>query len=286
MKTCNNEQEFKININWFPGHMAKGMRELRENAFIADLIIVLLDARCPLSSYNNDFENIAPNKPRLFICSKIDLMDSSKQKYIENNFNHKILWLDLKKNSSRKIILNEIKKSTLVKQQNDLQKGLLQSRIKVFVVGVPNVGKSTLINLISGKNSLKVANYPGVTKIKNWVNIENIYLMDTPGILLPKMNNQKLAIKLAAIDCINNNIFPKKFLVYEYLKLMNEYYPNLIKQDFNYEFDIQNEEDYTKLLEHIGKKMNFINTNKQFDFNRIYTYIINWIKKIKNITFD
>lgn len=274
-------------INWYPGHMAKGMRELKENSSLVDLIVVILDARCPISSYNPDFDNIAPNKPRLFIITKSDLMDKSKKDLVTKQYKDKhLLWLDLRKQNSKIIIEKEINKITYQKQQKDLSKGLIKPRIKIFVVGIPNVGKSTLINLLANKKTLKVANYPGVTKIKNWVAIDNLFLMDTPGILLPKIEDNETGIKLLAINSISNEIFSKMFLATQFLILVYKYYPEIIKRDFSY-FEIVNDElSAKKLLEFIALKMMFLNTNRQIDYNRVCVYIISWVKELKNITFD
>nr|WP_318026929.1 ribosome biogenesis GTPase YlqF [Mycoplasmopsis bovis] len=187
----NNDTENQQLINWYPGHMAKGMREIKENASLADVFIIVLDARCPISSYNEDFDSISPSKPRLFIITKSDLMDVSKKATIEKRFGSSmLLWLDLRNPKSKNIIINKLKKITESKVAKDKQKGLINSRIKAFVMGIPNAGKSTLINLVSNKKSLQVANYPGVTRAKKWVTVDNFFFMDTPGILLPKLTDQ------------------------------------------------------------------------------------------------
>nr|WP_318027704.1 GTPase [Mycoplasmopsis bovis] len=144
-----------------------------------------------LAAYNEDFDSISPSKPRLFIITKSDLMDVSKKATIEKRFGSSmLLWLDLRNPKSKNIIINKLKKITESKVAKDKQKGLINSRIKAFVMGIPNAGKSTLINLVSNKKSLQVANYPGVTRAKKWVTVDNFFFMDTPGILLPKLTDQ------------------------------------------------------------------------------------------------
>lgn len=279
--------EQKNLINWYPGHMAKGMREIKENSHLVDLIIVILDARCPISSYNKDFDQIAPTKPRLFIITKSDLMDPSKKTMINEKFKDKhLLWLDLRKPNSKKIIEDKINQITFEKQQRDLKKGLLKPRIKVFVVGIPNVGKSSLINLLTQKKSLKVANFPGVTRIKNWVSIGNLFLMDTPGILLPKIDDLETGIKLVAINSINSNIFPKHFLVVNFLKLIYKYYPKLLEKEFNFSNQITNDDEAKVLIDKIATDRKFINQKSQIDYNRTYSYVENWIKDLKKITYE
>lgn len=282
----NNEQTL---INWYPGHMAKAVREIKENATLADIFLIVLDARIPISSYNEDFDNIAPQKPRLFVITKSDLMDKSKKEKIQKRFqNEKLLWLDLRQPKSRNQILNQLKILSQAKIKKDKEKGFLTSNIKVFVLGVPNAGKSTLINLMSQKKSLKVANYPGVTRVKKWVISDNFYFMDTPGILLPKHEDQSAAIKLAMIGSIETNIFPQRFLAENFLKVIVKYYPNKIKEEFNIDIeaidDLSETEAYN-LVAQIANNKNF-KVDKKINFDRTYKYILNWIKNLKNVTFD
>lgn len=282
----NNEQTL---INWYPGHMAKAMREIKENATLADIFLIVLDARIPISSYNEDFDNIAPQKPRLFVITKSDLMDKSKKEKIQKRFqNEKLLWLDLRQPKSRNQILNQLKVLSQAKIKKDKEKGFLTSNIKVFVLGVPNAGKSTLINLMSQKKSLKVANYPGVTRVKKWVISDNFYFMDTPGILLPKHEDQSAAIKLAMIGSIETNIFPQRFLAESFLKVIVKYYPNKIKEEFNIDIEAKDDLSETEaynLVAQIADNKNF-KVDKKIDFERTYKYILNWIKNLKNVTFD
>lgn len=276
-------------INWYPGHMAKAIKEIKENANLADIFIIVLDARCPISSYNEEFDSICPQKPRLFVISKTDLMDKNKKDTISKRFGKSsTLWLDLRKPKSRQVILNKIKFLSKDKIERDKQKGLINSRIKVFVLGVPNSGKSTLINLVSKKKSLKVANYPGVTRNKQWVVVDNLYFMDTPGLLLPKLEDQKSAAKLAMISSIETKIFPQKFLFASFLKILVEYYPELIKEKFKITDDeITNLDDYKihNILTKITVLQGFSQNNKP-DYNKTYDFFINWIKNLKNVTFD
>ncbi|MBZ4212843.1 ribosome biogenesis GTPase YlqF [Mycoplasma sp. U97] len=276
-------------INWYPGHMAKAMKEIKQNAVLADIFIIVLDARCPISSYNEDFDQIAPQKPRLFIITKSDLMDLSKKQLIEKRFgNSNLLWLDLRKTNNRKIILNKIKKLSASKVEKDKAKGLINSKIKTFVLGIPNAGKSTLINLMLNKKSLKVANFPGVTREKKWTSVDNFFFMDTPGILLPKLNDQYAATKLAMIGSIETKIFEPKMLFSNFLSVMVDYYPEKISQEFNIDIEyLQNLDDAKiyNILTKIADLKGFKKKNKP-DFDRTYTFFINWIKNLKNVTFD
>ncbi|WP_432750052.1 ribosome biogenesis GTPase YlqF [Mycoplasmopsis bovis] len=285
----NNDTENQQLINWYPGHMAKGMREIKENASLADVFIIVLDARCPISSYNEDFDSISPSKPRLFIITKSDLMDVSKKATIEKRFGSSmLLWLDLRNPKSKNIIINKLKKITESKVAKDKQKGLINSRIKAFVMGIPNAGKSTLINLVSNKKSLQVANYPGVTRAKKWVTVDNFFFMDTPGILLPKLTYQYAATKLAMIGSIETNIFPQKFLFTNFLKVLADYYPKLLIDEFKLtENDLcdLNEIKAYNILTKIAVLKGYVKNNK-YDFNKTYTFFINWVRNLKGVTFD
>ncbi|WP_027120560.1 ribosome biogenesis GTPase YlqF [Mycoplasmopsis lipofaciens] len=279
----------KTLINWYPGHMAKGFREIKQNATLADVFIIVLDARCPISSYNEDFDSVAPQKPRLFVVTKSDLMDRNKKDLIQKRFqNEKMLWLDLRQSKSRKLILQEIKKMTKEKVMRDKEKGFISSKIKIFVLGIPNAGKSTLINLMSQKKSLKVANYPGVTRVKKWVNIDNFFFMDTPGILIPKLTDQNAATKLAMIGSIETKIFPLSFLANSFYKMIVQYYPekieNYYKIKINKFTDITDSDIYTFFTEvanTMGLKYNIKN-----DLDKVYLHFINFVKNLKGITYD
>ncbi|WP_029608628.1 ribosome biogenesis GTPase YlqF [Mycoplasma simbae] len=282
-------EDYNNLINWYPGHMAKGMKEIKTNATLADIFIIVLDARCPISSYNEDFDSIAPQKPRLFVITKSDLMDKNKKQHIEARFKGStILWLDLRKQSSRQIILNNIKKIMQPKIQKDKQKGLLNPKVKAFVLGVPNAGKSTLINLISQKKSLKVANYPGVTRAKQWVAIDEFFFMDTPGILIPKQEDQIAATKLAMIGSIETKIFPTVFLANSYIDVIHTYYPDKFNEEFG--VDINQYSVLDEVIKHnifstIANNKNF-KINNKIDLPRAYKYFLNWVRELKGVTYD
>ncbi|WP_322876042.1 ribosome biogenesis GTPase YlqF [Mycoplasmopsis felis] len=272
-------------INWYPGHMAKGFREIKEISNLADIFIVVLDARCPISSYNEDFDQIAPNKQRLFIITKSDLMDVNKKEMITKRFyGSEILWLDLRKQSAKKIILSKLKQMSLQRIKKDLSKGIIQTKIKSFVVGIPNCGKSTLINLVSEKSNLKVANFPGVTREKKWVVNKEFLFLDTPGILLPKFTDQEIAIKLLAIGSIKLENFPPEFVATKIYALISKYYPNLlINLDLKPEFEdvlIYNQ------LYNYSQKYNFYKEKGKIDLIKAYNHFIQWVKNLKGITFD
>ena len=212
--------------------MAKALRQIQEKQTLADLFIVVLDARAPISSYNEEFDSIAPQKPRLFVVTKTDLADSKKLDRIQQRFNHEndsVIFTNLLKNVNRKKIQNIANELLEPKRKKDMKSGLLKPRLRAIVVGVPNSGKSTLINLLAAKRSAKVGNMPGVTKGQQWVNTGTLQLLDTPGILWPKFEDELTGIKLAIIGSIKTDIIPQQELFNEGYKLLTKYYPNKLE---------------------------------------------------------
>ncbi|WP_027121150.1 ribosome biogenesis GTPase YlqF [Mycoplasma leonicaptivi] len=285
MNNQENQKEYQNLIQWYPGHMAKGFNEIKENANLADIFIVVLDARCPISSYNEDFDKIAPHKQRLFIITKSDLMDTSKKSAINNRFgNEQILWLDLRKQSSKKIILNKLKEMSKKRIEQDRKKGIILTKIKSFVIGVPNCGKSTLINLVSEKAKLKVANMPGVTREKKWVINNEFLFLDTPGILLPKFLDQEVPIKLLAIGSIKGEIFSQKDISTKIWILVSKYYPEkLLEITQKPSLD---EIEVFDCFHKYAKHFKFYKEKGKLDLEKAQKHFLQWVKNLKGVTFD
>lgn len=272
-------------IQWYPGHMAKAMRNIKENGNICDLFIVVLDARSPISTYNEDFDSISPQKPRLFIITKEDMMDSSKKELINKRFGtENVLWTDLRKKSSKKIILNKINKIMKPMVDKKKEKGFLNPKIKVMVVGVPNAGKSTLINLMTNQNNLKVADYPGVTTVVKWVAVDNFYFMDTPGILMPKIDDLEVAIKLSVIDSIKNSIFPIDLISYAGYCLVSRYYPNIIR-DLGVEPSEERVFVYSQFFK-LAQIKKFLTKDGKPDELRTQKWFLQFLKNLRGVTYD
>ncbi|MGZ9756398.1 ribosome biogenesis GTPase YlqF [Mycoplasma sp. 4423] len=280
-----NKNEFEQLIQWYPGHMAKGFRQIKENSKLADIFIVVLDARCPISSYNEDFDQISPQKPRLFIITKSDLMDVSKKQQIQKRFaNEQLLWLDLRNKRSKNIILNKLKQMNKERMAKDKTKGIIQTKIKSFVVGIPNCGKSTLINLVSSKATLKVANFPGVTREQKWVVNNEFLFLDTPGILLPRFNDQETAVKLLTIGSIKLENFPIVSVANKIWALLSKYYPQKL-----IEIGMQPQEDVSKiynLFYDYAQKFNIYKEKGKIDLPKAQNHFVQWVKKLKGVTFD
>lgn len=267
--------------------MAKAMREVTEMQKIVDLFVIVLDARAPISTYNFDFDKLAPHKKRLFVISKIDLGDKEKiDKIIPrfNNENDKVIVANFKENHSRKKILAKMDEQLAEKRAKEKKRGLVNPRLRVMVLGVPNSGKSTLINLLFGSNKLKVENRPGVTKQVQWVKINDFYILDSPGILWPKLDDEEVGLKLAMIGSIKLDIVPREFLFYKSYSLLSKYYPEKIKF-LSLEPKFDETAIYSQLIL-LCQNKGFFDKNKKPDLLRGMTYFTNYFLNLKNVTYD
>lgn len=274
-------------INWFPGHMAKALKEIKEKQSLVDCFIVLIDSRVPLSSYNEDLDLIAPNKPRLFVFSKSDYANLSRVNHIIkkfNNENDRCVVVNLKKNSSREKILKNLNLILESKRQKDKAKGLLKPRLRCFVIGMPNVGKSTLINLLANSKKVKVANFAGTTRSLQWIAAKDIQLLDTPGILMPKLNNQSSAIKLIACGLIKKEVISDKEFYFSIVDVLKEVDINKFR-DLNIEYHEDEIGKYGELVKY-ARKNNWLLKNKEPNIDKVLSTIRNKILDFKNITWD
>ena len=247
----------KVRLNWYPGHMAKTKRQLEEDIKLIDIVVEILDARIPVSSQNPDLKVLAKNKKKVIVLNKCDLADENETKkwikYFEKN---NIVSVDVDSNSG-KGINNLIKKIELMMSKElkeNATKGRIGKSTRILVVGIPNVGKSSFINRISKKNTMEVGNKPGVTKQKQWIRLSNnIELLDTPGILWPKFQNNEVALNLSYTGTIKDEILPKIEVAYQLLKyLLKNYKNNVI---IRYKLD---EEIVDKILQQDNEKNNNI----------------------------
>ena len=222
-------------INWFPGHMAKTRRQITEDLKLVDVIVEILDARIPISSQNPEIQEIIKNKKKIIILNKSDLSDEKDNKKWINYFTKKGSRVVLANSNTGKGI-DEVIRQIQKAMQNEIdeykEKGRIGRKIRVMVVGIPNVGKSSFINRIAKKNSAGVANRPGVTKQKQWIRInENIELMDTPGVLWPKFESEEVALNLAFTGTIKDDILEITEIAYQLTKfLLKEYKSNLLER--------------------------------------------------------
>ena len=280
----NNEN--KTNINWFPGHMAKAKREIKEKIDLIDIVFEVIDARIPKSSKNNDIEDIIKNKPRILIMTKSDLCDKNItlewKKYYESK-GYKVVLLDLLHDNVNEIfsIVNELMESINSKRIN---KGLKPRRVRSLVLGIPNVGKSTLINRLVGKKAVNVGNKPGITKSLEWIRInDKLELLDTPGILWPKFNDSTIAYNLASMTAIKEEILDVEDISIYIIKTMFKLYPdNIISR-----YGVNNDEDIVNILDGIGKKIGAVR-NGEVDYDRVYIKVLRDLRDgyLGKITFD
>lgn len=275
------------NINWYPGHMAKTKRLIKENLNLIDIVYELIDARMPKSSKINDIDEVIGNKPKILIMTKVDLCDKKEAekwvKYYEEKGYH-VLPMNLEEKGSLKKIINLTNEVLKEKNLQREKKGLIKRKNRVLIMGIPNVGKSTLINRLAGKKVTVTGNKPGVTKNLSWIRVNNdLELLDSPGILWPKLEDN--AYNLASLTAIKEEVLPL-FDVAEYiLQTLNKYYPEILKERYNLE---ELNDDIVEDLEYIGKRRGCLIKGGEVDLDKVITLIINDVKTglIKGITFD
>lgn len=228
-----------MNYQWYPGHMTKAKRMMEENIKLIDLVIELVDARVPLSSKNPDIDKLSNNKARIILLNKSDLADPKCnelwKKYFEEK-NYHVLCLNSRSGDGMKAINGIVQEACKEKIERDRKRGIINRPVRAMVVGIPNVGKSTFINSFAKKACAKTGNKPGVTKGKQWIRLsKTLELLDTPGILWPKFEDQEVGKKLAFIGSINDEILNIQDLSLELIDFLKSAYPNALKDRFEIE---------------------------------------------------
>ena len=279
--------ENKTNINWYPGHMAKTKRLISEKLNQIDVVYELVDARIPYSSKIIDIDNYTKGKPKLLIMTKYDLCDKEETKkwvkYYEE-LGYKVICIEPDTNPS--VIVNATKELMKEKNAKKVEKGLKETKTRVLVVGIPNAGKSTLINKLSNKKAVKTGNKPGVTKNLDWIRInEDLELLDTPGILWPKFETEEVAFNLASLTAIKEEVLPIEKVVCYIIKKLYEEYPKILKD--RYDID-EITEDFIEEFEIIGRKRGCLMRGGYVDYDKVCSVVINDLKNgyINGITFD
>lgn len=233
------------NYQWYPGHMTKAKRMMQEDIKLIDLVIELVDARVPLSSRNPDIDELGKNKSRIILLNKSDLADARKNKLWMDYFSSKglhVLEINSKTGAGVKSIQGVVQEACKDKIERDRKRGILNRPVRAMVVGIPNVGKSTFINSFAGRACAKTGNKPGVTKGKQWIRLnKGLELLDTPGILWPKFEDQTVGLHLAMIGSINDEIIHQDELAYELIRFLRGAYPGLLEQ--RYAIEIADEQD-------------------------------------------
>ena len=281
--------ENKTNINWYPGHMAKTKREIKEKIDLIDIVYEVIDARMPYSSKIVDIDDYIKDKPRILIVNKYDLCDKSvTDKFIDDYKKlYPVIKTDLKNNSNvTKELLALTDKILLSLNQKREEKGLSKRSYRALVVGVPNVGKSTLINRLAGRNVTKTANMAGVTKNLSWIRVnKNIELLDSPGILWPKIEDANVSLNLASLTSIKEEILDSEELARYIIKFLYNNYPHILKEKYGIETIT---DDLLDAFNMIAKKRGALLKGGIPDYEKVYMIIINDLKNgtIKNVTFD
>ena len=270
-----------ININWYPGHMAKAKRQMEEQLKLVDIVIELRDARMPLASGNPLLEEMAKNKERLVILNKADMADEIENKKWTNYFKHVLICDSLNEKITKKIV-DEVKLILKDKLDKAKARGIRKKVLRAMVVGIPNVGKSTFINNIVKKRVAKSENRPGVTKNLQWIRInEDVELLDTPGVLWPKIVDQDKAKILALLGSMNDEILDEEAIVLFGLDYIRNKYPSFLSTRYSVD------ESSTSLLLDIGKNKGCL-TSGQIDKKKTCDMLLKEIRsaKIGRITFE
>lgn len=242
-----------MHYQWYPGHMSKAKRQMQEDIKLIDVIIELVDARIPYSSKNPDIDTLAKGKDRVILLNKADLADESVtasfRKYYENKGFY-VCTVNSKSGTGVKNVMNTVRSACKEKIEKDRARGIIGRPIRAMIVGIPNVGKSTFINSFAGKACTKTGNKPGVTKGKQWIRLnKELELLDTPGILWPKFDDQKVGLRLAMIGSINEDILDQNELAVKLLDYIMSNYSGAIKSRYQVEECGTGEEMLTKIAE-------------------------------------
>lgn len=228
-----------MNYQWYPGHMTKAKRQMQEDIKLIDLIIEIVDARIPIASRNPDIDELGKNKSRIVLLNKSDLADSEINKQWINYFEKKnihCLEINSKTGMGLKKIQALVNEACKEKIERDRKRGIINRPVRAMVVGIPNVGKSTFINSYAGRACAKTGNKPGVTKGKQWIKLsKGLELLDTPGILWPKFEDQEIGMKLAFIGSINDEILIPEELACDFIGYMDKIYPDTIYKGYQIE---------------------------------------------------
>ena len=288
MNNQDNEKVFqKSQINWYPGHMAKTKREIQEKLSLIDVVFEVIDARIPYSSKNQEIDSMIKDKPRLLIMTKTDLCDevvTNKWKTYYEEMGYCVIMVDLIHDKSLNKIFDMTKKYANNMNTKRKMKGLKARKLRILIVGIPNVGKSTLINRLVGKRATNVGNRPGVTKSLEWIRInDSLELLDTPGILWPKLEQERVALNLASMTAIREEVLNKEsiatYIINRFLKCYRSSLEN--------RYSIGESDDMLEIFNSIAKKIGAF-CGGEVDYEKVYIAIIKDLRDglLGRVTFD
>ncbi|MBR6270706.1 MAG: ribosome biogenesis GTPase YlqF [Lachnospiraceae bacterium] len=275
-------------INWYPGHMTKAMRSMKEDIRLVDLIIELVDARAPVSSENPDIAALCNGKKRILLLNKADLADESVTTLWSGYYKSRgvdVIMTDSRKSNDKKQIEDAVKKALAEKRERDKKRGILNRPLRIMIAGIPNVGKSTLINTLAKKSAAKTGDKPGVTKGKQWIKvIGGVELLDTPGVLWPKFDDPSVGIKLALIGSINDNIIELSELACKGIEYLVNNYPCAVGGCYS----INESGAPYEVLAGIASARNLLKTGAEPDLDRAAKLFLSDLRaaKIGRISFE
>ncbi|MBN8207458.1 ribosome biogenesis GTPase YlqF [Bacillus sp. NTK071] len=278
-----------MTIQWFPGHMAKARREITEKLKMIDVVIELVDARIPLASRNPMIDEIVSSKPRLILLNKADMADDQKTNEWKNYFQslgHKALPIDSQSGKGVKAIPGAARELMSDKIDRMIEKGMKPRAVRALILGIPNVGKSTLINRLAGKRIAKTGDRPGITKKQQWIKVgDEMDLLDTPGILWPKFEDQQTGYKLAATGAIKDEILDFQDISVFVLKFLSVHYPERLMDRYKLEAI---PEDVVELFDEIGKKRGFLMSGGWIDYDKTAETVLRELRsgKLGDVTLE
>lgn len=283
-----------MTYQWYPGHMAKAKRMMQEDMKLINVVIELVDARIPISSKNPDIDSLAKNKSRVILLNKSDMADQRYNKAWKEYFEgigYFVAIVNSKSGSGVKQVQDVVNKACQEKIEKDRKRGILNRPVRAMIVGIPNVGKSTFINSFVGKATAKTGNKPGVTKGKQWIRInKNIELLDTPGILWPKFEDQSVGLRLAMIGSINDNIINTTDLAIELIIYFSKFYPDALTERFGITFSepLTDFKSTIPALEQIAVKRGCLLKGGEADIDRAGFFLVDDFRNTRfgNITLE
>lgn len=255
-----------MNVQWYPGHMTKAKRQMQEDLKLIDLIIELVDARVPISSRNPDIDSLGQNKARLILLNKADLADERQneawKEYFQNRGGH-VVKVDSRSGAGMKQVHAMIQEACRDKIERDKKRGIINRPVRAMVAGIPNVGKSTFINSFAGKACTKTGNKPGVTRGKQWIRLnKNVELLDTPGILWPKFEDQKVGERLACIGSIKDDLLNMEELALILIAYLKERYPGALEK----RYEVSEGGEALAVMEEIAKVRGCVKKGDELDY--------------------
>lgn len=277
-----------MNFQWYPGHMTKARRQMQEDIKLIDLVIELVDARIPMSSRNPDIDELGKNKYRLILMNKSDLADEAQTGKWSEYFREQgffVVALDARRKNGMKQITEAVMEACKEKIERDRKRGIKNRPVRAMVVGIPNVGKSTFINSYAGKAVAKTGNKPGVTKGKQWIRLnKDVELLDTPGILWPKFEDQTVGLRLALVGSMNDQILNIDELAISLIDCLKRDYPGVLAA----RYEVNEQEENVAILYGIAAKRMCVGKGGEMDYSKAAALLIDEFRSgaLGRITLD